>query len=73
MTGFIESLVGSNRRADDFFYFFFRINILHHDSGQKRIQTSIIKTYSNEKGCRDDKQKKGKNKVGMSGMRTPSE
>ena len=34
---------------------------------------SIIKTFNNEKGCRDDKQKKGKNKVGMCGMRTPSE
>ena len=65
MTGFIVSLVGSNRREEDFFYFlFFHINILHHASGQKRIQTSIIKTFNNEKGCRDDKQKKGKNKVG---------
>ena len=34
---------------------------------------TIIRTFNNENGCRDDKQKKGKNKVGMNGMRTPSE
>ena len=46
MTGFIASSVGSNRR-EDLFYFF--INILHHASGQNRIQTSIIKTFNNKK------------------------
>ena len=37
------------------------------------MQTSIIKTFKNDKGCGDNKQKKGKNKVGMSGMRRPLE
>ena len=72
MTGFIASLVGSNRREDAFLFFFQIINIFITCLRLKRIQTSIIKTFNNGKGCRDDKQKKRKNIVGMSGKRTPS-
>ena len=64
MTGLIERLVGSNPQEGDLFkiskLYTFYITYLR----QKRIQTSIIKTFKNDKGCRDNKQKKGKNKVG---------
>ena len=43
------------------------------DSQERGSLRLAPKTFNNEKGCRDDKQKKGKNKVGMCGMRTPSE
>ena len=45
----------------------------HKEAAPYHIDVSIIKTFENEKGCRDDKQKKGKNKVGMSGMGRLSE
>ena len=45
-------------------------NLTSHTCAKKGIQTSLLKTFKNEKGCRDDFSKKRRNKVGMSGMRS---
>ena len=56
MTGFIQKLFGLNPREEDLFkiskLYTFHITYLR----QNRIQTSIIKTFKNDKRCKDNKQ-----------------
>ena len=78
MTGFKASLVGSNPREGNFFILFQIIHIyVHHiPVPKKRILTSIMKTFKNDKGSRDNKQKRkeqgrderNENTVGVSSM-----